>query len=552
MTEPPRSARRRFGRWVATVGVHWVIVPACLYATAFYAMTYPWIRHFGTHFFCDAGDGLQNVWNLWWVRKALVELHQLPWHTNWLHAPHGTSLVGHTLNPINGLLGILLAPFLPLVVVHNLLVSFAFVATGLATCWLCYHEGRRFWPSFTAGAFVTFSEYHFAHAEGHLQLVTLQFVPLFLLSWLRMLDAPGFGRALVSALALVVVLLGDHYYFGYSMVAALILLAWDLWGDAPLRRARLRAAATSLTLAGVACAPLLLRLAAINAGEGFDGSHDPQHFSVDLLALFIPGAHWFFRSLTQPLWSRFGAPHELSVHLGLPLLCLAAIGAWRGGRRAEGRIPAWLTVAAAFGIFALGPTLHVAGRVLDIPLPYALAERVMPVLRLSGVPARMMAMVVLALSVVAARGLEALSDRWRRPRWGLAIILVAAATVDLWPAPLPLTPARAPAWVSELRALPPGVVFSEGEETYGLELYYQTIYEKPRVGGFIARTPRQVVTRTDEVLAELRDHHFSRAGRRLGTAYVVRRSPPLEFPALRPLVERQGVWIYEIVPRDPK
>ena len=64
------------------------------------------------------------MWNLWWVDKAVLELHTLPWWTNYLHYPAGTTLVGHTLNPFNGLLAIVMLPFLSLVQTYNAIVIF--------------------------------------------------------------------------------------------------------------------------------------------------------------------------------------------------------------------------------------------------------------------------------------------------------------------------------------------------------------------------------------------------------------------------------------------
>ena len=54
------------------------IAPALVYFTTFVLLTFPLIRSFSTHFFTDRGDGLQNVWNMWWVDKAITKLGQLP------------------------------------------------------------------------------------------------------------------------------------------------------------------------------------------------------------------------------------------------------------------------------------------------------------------------------------------------------------------------------------------------------------------------------------------------------------------------------------------
>src|SRR4051812_8510139 len=101
--------------------------PAAIYFGFFCFYTWPWIKHPRSQFFANDGDGLQNVWNIWWVRHALTDLHQSPWHTTVLHAPYGTTLLGQTMNPFNGLVGVVLVPLFGIVLTYNALVIFSFV-----------------------------------------------------------------------------------------------------------------------------------------------------------------------------------------------------------------------------------------------------------------------------------------------------------------------------------------------------------------------------------------------------------------------------------------
>ncbi|MCI0528739.1 MAG: hypothetical protein L0Y56_14975, partial [Nitrospira sp.] len=172
---------------VAKMGV----LPILFYFIFFCSLTYPLILSFSTHLFADQGDGLQNVWNLWWVNKAVTQLHQSPWHTSYLHYPHGASLLGHTLNPLNGFLGIGLLKFLTLFEVYNVLVVFAFVVSGWTAFLLAYHFTHSYGSSLIAGYIFTFSNYHFAHAQGHLNLESLEWLPLFVLCWYKLMTKPG-------------------------------------------------------------------------------------------------------------------------------------------------------------------------------------------------------------------------------------------------------------------------------------------------------------------------------------------------------------------------
>ena len=138
-----------------------VAAPLIFYLLFFCLLTYPAVSMFPTHYFADGEDGMQNVWNIWWVEKAVTHLHQSPWHTTFLHYPYGVTLLGQTLNPFNGFFGIVLLPFMNQVAVHNVIVTFSFIVGGLTAFLLAYYLTRSYWPSMVAGYVFTFSPYHF-------------------------------------------------------------------------------------------------------------------------------------------------------------------------------------------------------------------------------------------------------------------------------------------------------------------------------------------------------------------------------------------------------
>src|SRR5262245_61652303 len=115
-----------------------VVLPLLLYAAGYAALTWPAITTFSTRYLCDAGDGMQNVWNMWWIREALGRGVN-PYFTDRLFWPHGVTLLGQTLNPYNGLAGVPLQWFLSLVQAHNTLIVLAFAVTG----WTCFLLARH-------------------------------------------------------------------------------------------------------------------------------------------------------------------------------------------------------------------------------------------------------------------------------------------------------------------------------------------------------------------------------------------------------------------------
>ena len=167
------SLRKRFKFIIFNFGKSY-ISPLLIYLFIFCLITYPLILMFSSHFFADAGDGLQNVWNMWWVNHALVENRQFPLYTTYLHFPHGTPLIAHTLNLFNGLLGVILLRFLTPIETFNFIVIFSFVLGAFTAFLLAYRICGSYWASLIGGFIFSFSNYHFAHAEGHLQLVSLE------------------------------------------------------------------------------------------------------------------------------------------------------------------------------------------------------------------------------------------------------------------------------------------------------------------------------------------------------------------------------------------
>ena len=333
------------------------IAPAAIYFGFFSFYTWPWIKHFDSQFFANDGDGLQNVWNMWWVNHALTHLHQSPWHTNMLHAPYGTTLLGQTMNPFNGFVGVVFVHVLGIVRTYNALVIFSFVFGGVTAFWLCLWFTDRYVPSLVGGFVFTFSAFHFAHAIGHMQLVSLEWMPLFVLLWWKLLTAPSYGLAVGAAVALELVLLCDYYYFVYSVGAA-ILIAVYVWHKKEARGSKPLLVFVALFILVL---PLPLQLLWYNAGDKLQGAHPARIFSTDLLTPFIDGGFWRFASLTDGYWRHVhNFVSESSIYVGVAIVAVFVIAIVRRNRLHRDTV-FWLLFAAVFAVLSLGPRLLVHG-----------------------------------------------------------------------------------------------------------------------------------------------------------------------------------------------
>ena len=494
------------------------VTPVLVFFFMFCLLTWPLIRGFSTHFFTDAGDGFMNIWNLWWVNTATSQpsIHPTIWHTDMLHYPFGVTLLGQTLNPFNGMLAVPLLRVISLVQAHNLIVLFAFVTSGVTAYWLAYYLTKSFGGSLLAGYIFTFSSYHFAHYYGHLNLISMEWIPLFILCWYTLITRPNIWIGIASALTLWLVLLCDYYYFFYCVLAGILIAAWYMVSKKDLllftKRNYLPSLSAFILFALTLTGPVIFPLMYLTRVDPFMDAHNPKNFALDLFALFVPGENWRFSHWTEGYWSRLPLGiSEASVYLGYGILILLGY-LWVKRKNIEpagqNSISPWYFMAGFFFLMALGPVLQVNGHtVYEALMPYTIMEKIIPFLKLSGVPIRMVVMVTLSASVLGAMAVALMTKTSRGMIF--AFLVVALLIVESLPTSLPATPTAMPDYVTALADLPSdGGVLDEAAPTKYFQVYYQTAHRKPLVFGYVARTPSSVVEKETELRRAINHRNF--------------------------------------------
>jgi hypothetical protein len=397
-----------------------------------------------------------------------------------------------------------------------------FVATGWTTYLLATRINIGRAGSLLSGAIVTFSNYHFAHAQGQLQLESFEWVPVFFLFWIAFLRKPRLLYAAGSAIALSLILLCDYYYTLYALLGAAVITV--SYGARFITRKDLpnytEAIALFIFLTLILCGPFVWALNQLAKEGAMWGVHSSSEFSLDLLAPFVPGGHWRFASLTEPLWSRWSSNiHENSAYLGWTVIILVLF-AWRHRKEMQSLfLMEWFWVMLVFFILALGPYLHVEGHEFHkIILPYHLLERVFPLLRISGCPIRMISMVVLAVGLVAGAGFSFWLER--SPKTSVVILFLMVMTLEYWPQPLPATLLKTPGYVQALASAPPGAVIDAVSGQTWM-LYYQTIHEKPIGLGYISRVPASVQAADQKLIFLYQHGEFQALYDRFGFRYIL-------------------------------
>ena len=139
---------------------------------------------------------MQDFWNTWYSQNMLETDPATFFSTHLLFFPDQTSLIYHSFSYPNLILIFILRKIfqLPpshsvLTALHNgtLLLSFYMAALG---DYLLIRKLTKDDLSALIGGFIFgFSPYHLAHALHHMSVATIQFIPLFVLSFLNFIES---------------------------------------------------------------------------------------------------------------------------------------------------------------------------------------------------------------------------------------------------------------------------------------------------------------------------------------------------------------------------
>lgn len=472
--------------------------PALLYLLLALVMTYPLVRVFGDALPGDGRDGLQNYWNFWWTARALGS-GQNPFVTPLLYAPQGAPLYLHTLNLFNGLLSLPIQSLFGVVAAYNTVVLLSFTLSGYFTYWLVLVVTRSRPGAIVGGTIYAFSAYHFAQLLGHTNLLASEWLPGYIC--LLAVGTTNRGRSRAFALvgaagALLMLALCD---WQYVLFAGIFTLCYAVYQTIARRTIAPLVVAGGVGLLWLtAVAPLLLATwreipSIANVGAPLAG---PALFSADLLSFVVPPPlQSWWGVAAERIGGRAIAPAvERSVYVGLIPFALACYGLWRRPRAGL----FWVLSGGLFAVFAMGPTLRLAGQEVigpnghPIELPYRWLMTV-PVVNVSRVPSRFAVLVTLSLAVLSGYGVAALARHGARlfPRTLRLLLaaLIALILAEQWSVPYPVHALDPPAAYQQLAMLNDGRAVLELplNLTRSRSLYYQTVHEHPIVGGYLSR-----------------------------------------------------------------
>ena len=267
-------------------------------------------------------------------------------------------------------------------------------------------------------------------------------------------------------------------------------------------------AVMAVTLSVVAAPLLLSAIGLFRSGDYVTQTYFWRNAprGIDLAALVAgPPFHGLAGPFVRDLYFAFGVLQfeeviEENGWMGIvPVLLAAAALRWH---RAEPSVRQWTVIGLVFFVWALGSHLTAFGINSAMILPQAML-RYIPIVNNARMPGRAMVVVMLGLAVLAS----AFVARWRPSAIGRRAALAALAVflvVESAPAPFPVIKLAVPQIYQTLRdrpetgavcELPLGI--RDGLGSRGslneMQFYYQTVHQRPLVGGYLSRLPRSVV-----------------------------------------------------------
>jgi len=471
------------------------------------AYYYPLLPRFKDSLLGPPEDNQQDLWNTWYSQKYIISDFRALFFTDTINYPEGSSLTHHSFSHSNLVfISIIRALFqLPLdsqvlVLLNNLMILLSFLFAGLGAFYLARYFRIDFWPAVIAGFIFAFSPFHVAHSFHHMHVATIQYIPFFVLFFLRYREGRRPAQYLGALLFFVLAALSSFYYLFYNALFVAFHYLFRVVTTRSLALGDALIPSAKVLLGGfLLLSPLLLLM--IVEGLGNKQSYAPGHdkYVADLVGFFLfHPYHWLSGYVSSLNEKMTGNEWEMSVYLGLGNLGLLC---WAFATRKAVKDRSYLFCLAGMGVFslfAMGSSLHVLGRSLDVPLPTTLMQE-LPFLGNFRAPSRAMVYVYLFLSIATGLALTELfyarpgtsSGASRQVRGYLLSAIAIVIFIDFYPVRVDLTEVMCPPAYDVIR--------HDRSETFGVldlpmtyidgnrYMMYQTCHEKPIVFASVSR-----------------------------------------------------------------
>lgn len=329
--------------------------------------------------------------------------------------------------------------------VYNIIWLLSFVLSGyamylLVSVWVEKEEKGSMWlqqaPAFLAGLFYMLLPYHVAHGQGHFGAMQMQWIPLILLTGVSIYGRFSWSKLLLLWLLVTFQAWTEHHYMVWLALFGIMAAFFAGKRLKPYLFSRewiWRGIVLLVLLLTSVVLPYFPTLRLQSSGNTIElGQEQTIRFSADLFSYVVPASfHQLWGSLFHNLFGKYftGNIAENTQFLGwVPLLLILFF------RRS---IPwphrkFWVVVGCMFLLIALGPRLHIFGKILPIPLAYALIDG-WPLFSAIRAVARAGAFISLSVAILFFWVLKA-----NIHRLGSVVIVAVMIVIEFFFAPVPM------------------------------------------------------------------------------------------------------------------
>jgi hypothetical protein len=428
------------------------------YAFLTIILTYPLILHLGTHIPSypsdpGVGDTWMNMWAFGLIHRVFMESSHWSLFTDFIFYPNGVDLTLPLLFGVGPplIISVPFVHFFGVVLTYNLFIIGAFILNGYIAFLLVRYLTHDNRAAFISGMIFAFVPYHMVRAIAHLNILTSgMLIPLYILLFIKALrDGRMLDIFLTSIIFTLVVVSNLYYAFFLGIFSILYVIYYVSYGSKPFFKSVLWK--RLLSIGGISCLTFL-PIAWVLLSHSWEDFHVhiPRaisfRFGADLLAFFLPTMfHPLWGSLVKPIYYHHFSSNdsEQTLYLGYTVIALALVAVVKISYK---KTRFWALSALVFFVLALGPSLHIYGTPVGIPLPYGLLL-FLPLVNTLRAASRSGIMVMLALSVLAGYGMKSVL-KWREvgSRIGLMILgaLMLLISFEFLTVPFPLADSRVP------------------------------------------------------------------------------------------------------------
>jgi len=381
--------------------IFWVLT-GLIYLALAIIFTWPLAKHINSSIIGqpDFTDGPFFLWNIWWVKKALLTFHNL-FFSNFVYYPANANLSLHTLTLTTALIALPLLPFFKLITTLNIIQLASIIGSALGMVALVGYLTKNKYAGFVSGLIFAFCPYIFGHLQaGHYNLTMLWPIPLVTLFFFKTLREKSYLNPVLAGIFLLAISYLDVQLMVYALILLLLIFIFELiFGfRKTLNLQKIVFYLIIIAIYGVGFAlPYLLNL------KEFWSHREllPTYSNGDLQ--FILGKNplnpWWGAGKLKVVEAAVGSYRENTVALGFTPILLAIL-AFVPIRNLIREKFLFLVISLVGFLLALGPHFQVRQVLFPVNLPFFYLQK-LPLFNMGIVPTRFIVLAYFGLAVLA-------------------------------------------------------------------------------------------------------------------------------------------------------